>query len=219
MASILNNEKYFLYFKKIGLLYRRPEIRASIEVILSVFSVTVLIFAAIRPTLSNVAALQKKIEDQEIINKKADNKITQLYSAQNQLNTFGNSLQLFDEAIPDNFSYTDSAKRLEYLAKKNNIKIDSLTFSGITLHDGGKVGDWVSKIMKLNTNSTLSNQISFSINGKPQNVLSFLSEIENIDRLVMLNNVSLSKQIGLYQTDDLLKASGQMTFYFYQDIQ
>jgi len=68
MASILNNEKYSLYFQKVSLMYKRPEIRASLEVILSVFTITILIFAAIRPTLTNIVSLQKKIEDQEVIN-------------------------------------------------------------------------------------------------------------------------------------------------------
>lgn len=216
MASILSNEKYSLYFQKIGLLYKRPEIRASLEVILSVFTVTILIFAAIRPTLINIVSLQKKISDQEVVNKKADNKITQLFSAQNQLNTLGNSLKLFDQAVPDGFSYSDSAKRFEYVAKKNSIKIESLSFIGFTLQTGGPItGDWASKITKLSANNTLPNQIYFSVNGKPQNVITFLKEIENIDRLAMLNNVTLTKQVGLSKSEDLIKVSGQITFYFY----
>jgi hypothetical protein len=166
--------------------------------------------------LINIVSLQKKITDQEVTNKKADNKIAQLFSAQNQINTFGNNLKLFDQAVPDGFSYTDSAKRFEYVAKKNNLKIDSLSFAGFTLQTGGPIaGDWASKITKLSANNTLPNQIYFSVNGKPQNVISFLKEIENIDRLTMLNNVSLTKQIGLIKSDDLLKVSGQITFYFY----
>lgn len=216
MANILSNEKYSLYFQKVSLLYKRPEIRASLEVILSVFTVMILIFAAIRPTLLNVVVLQKKITDQEVVNKKADNKIAQLFSAQNQLNTFGSSLKLFDQAVPDGFSYTDSAKRFEYVAKKNGLKIDSLSFAGFVLQTGGPIaGDWAAKITKQNANNTLPNQIYFSVNGKPQNVIAFLKEIENIDRLAMINNVSLTKQIGLTKVDDLLKVSGQITFYFY----
>lgn len=220
MANLLSNEKYSLYFQKVGILYKRPEIRASLEIVLSVFTVTVLIFAAVRPTVTNIVSLQKKITDLEIVNKKADNKITQLFNAQNQLETFKSSLRLFDEAVPDNFSYIDSAKRIEYLARKNNLTIDSLSFLGFNLlGKGSTTTEWSAKIAKPIEDNTLPDQISFSVKGKSQNVIVFLKEIENMDRLIELNNVNLTKQIGLRQIDDTLKADGQMTFYFYTKLQ
>jgi len=219
MAGILSNEKYSLYFQRVSLMYKRPEIRASLEVILSVFTITILIFAAIRPTLTNIVSLQKRIEDQEVINKKADNKIVQLLNAQNQLNTFRSKLRLFDEAVPDNFSYIDSSLRLEYVAKKNNLILDSLVFPGISLLGEGKTGgEWTTKLIKPSAN-VLSNQLTFSVRGKPEDVIIFLKDIENMDRLVLLNSVSLTKQIGLTRAEDSLNATGQMTFYFYTDKQ
>ncbi len=218
MASILSNGKYSLYFQKVNLMYRRPEIKASLELILSVFTVAILVFAAIRPTLANIVTLQKKIADQEIVNKKADNKISQLINAQNQLNTLGDGLRLFNEAVPDDFTYTDVAKRLEYVAKTNNLFIESLSFSGIALQNGTKTkGDWLDKIAKPNANNILPNQMSFAINGKPQNVFAFLKEVENMDRLGALNNVSLSTLVGANKIEDSLKATGQITFYFYTE--
>ena len=220
MANLLSNEKYAPYLQKASILYKRPEIRASLEIILSVFTVTILIFAAIRPTVTNIVSLQKKIADLEIVNKKADNKIAQLFNAQNQLNTFRSSLRLFDEAVPDNFSYIDSAKRIEYLARKNNLVVSSLAFSGSTLLEKENISTgWSAKIAKSTGENTLPDQISFSVNGKPQNVIDFLREIESMDRLVELNNVTLTKQIGISQMEDTLKVSGQMTFYFYTELQ
>jgi len=220
MAGLISNEKFSLYFKKVSLLSKRPEIRASLEVILSVFTVAILVFAAIRPTVTNIISLQKKITDQETVIKKADNKISQLFNAQKQLNTFRSSLKLFDEAVPDSYSYVGSAKRLEYLAIKDHLMIDSLSFSGFTLLKGGNaVNQWATKIAQPTANNTLLDQITFSVYGTPQNVIIFLKEIENMDRLVELNNVSLTKQVGLSKSEDTLKATGQMTFYFYTELQ
>lgn len=220
MAGLLSNEKYSLYFQKVGLLYRRPEIKASLEIILSVFTVTILIFVAIRPTLTNIVQLQKKISDQELVNKKADNKIVQLFNAQNQLNTFGISLKLFDAAVPDTFSYVDSAKRIEYLARLNGLTVDSMAFPGYALLRGATVNDaWAANIIKPSGANTLLDKVSFAVNGKPDEVITFLRQIENMDRLATLDNVSLTKQVGLNKTADSLKASGQVTFYFYTDQQ
>jgi Tfp pilus assembly protein PilO len=216
MASLLSNEKYAMYFQRVGLLYKRPEIRASLEIVLSIFTVTILAFAAIRPTLVNVASLQKKIADQEIISKKADNKISQLINAQNQLNTFRSDLRLLDTAVPDTFSYIDSAKRVEYLARINNLSVETLGFSGFTLLSGGKLtAAWESKIAKPNTSNGLLDQVNFSVDGKPQEIITFLRQVENMDRLVGLSSVTLTKQVGQNKTEDTLKAAGQATFYFY----
>jgi len=216
MAGLINNEKYTFYYQKVGQLYKKPEVKASLEVILSVFTVAILIFAAIRPTLSSITALQKKIADQEIVNKKADNKIAQLISAQKQLETNRDSLYLFDEAVPDVFSYADSAKRIEYLAKQNNLTIESMSFSGVTLESGKKVkGDWVEKISQPTADNILKDQINFSVNGDPSDVINFLKLVENMDRLATLSNVSMTKQLSSAKENDYLKASGKITFYFY----
>lgn len=218
--ALVSNEKYALYFQKVGLLYKKPEIKASLEIILSIFTITILIFAAIRPTLTNVVSLQKKIEDQEAVNKKADRKIAQLLAAQNQLKEFSSSLVLFDNAVPDSFSYSDSAKRLEYLARINNLAIDSISFSGSVLLSGGKIaGDWAAKIAKPGIDNLIIDQISFTVSGKPANILNFLKQIENMDRLAVLNNVSLAKQLGVNKTEDILRASGKVDFYFYSEKQ
>ena len=63
-------------------MYQRPEIKASVEIILSVFTVAGLLLLAIRPTLATVATLQKKIEDQQVVNRRLEAKISQLVNAQ-----------------------------------------------------------------------------------------------------------------------------------------
>lgn len=216
MANLFNNERYSLYFQKVGLLYKRPEIKASLEIILSVFTVMILILIAIRPTLTNIAKLQKKISEQEVINKKADNKIGQLVSAQKQLETLGGSLYLFDSAVPDRFTYSDSAKRVEYLAKQNNLEIESLSFSGVTVQEGKRpLGNWKEKISGVSKTNLIQNKVSFIVKGTPSRAINFLREIENIDRLAMLNELSLSKEIGQSKVSDTLRVTGKMTFYFY----
>lgn len=216
MASLISNEKYALYYQKISLLYKRPEIRASLEVILSIFTVMILIFAAIRPTLVNIASLQKKITDQEAVNKKADTKMSQLLSAETQLTTYASSLNLYDAAVPDNYSYFDSAERLEYLARTHNLSFDSESFMGSTLL--GKLDsklDWAAKVAVPDANNIITDKVSFTVSGKPQDVINFLDDIENMERLAEIDTISLSKITGQTSTQSELRASGEVTFYFY----
>ena len=217
MAGIISNEKYSLYYQRIGLIYQRPEIKASLEVILSVFTVMILIFAAIRPTLTNITSLQKKIDDQEILNKKAENKIAELFNAQTQLNEYQDKLNLFDSAIPNTYSYYDMAARIEYLANKFGVAAETVSMPGIKLFGQGKPPDtWASKLLNKDTSNIMAAGVTFTVTGNSQNVINMISEIENIDRLTMLKSVTFSKEVGKVGTAGSLKAAGQIYFYFYQ---
>lgn len=217
MAGIISNEKYSLYYQRIGLIYQRPEVKASLEVILSVFTVAILIFAAIRPTLTNITSLQKKIDDQEVLNKKAENKITQLFNAQTQLSNYQDQLSLYDEAVPDTFSYFDMAGRIEFLAKKYGLNVDTLTMPGTKLFGNGKPsGDWGTKLLTKDANNLTQIGVTFSVSGNPQNIVKMMTDIENMDRVTVLKNIVFSKEPGKTSGSDILKASGQIYFYIYQ---
>src|SRR3989339_1601349 len=144
--AIINNERYAKYYHKLGAVYERPEIKASLEVIFSVFMVVLLIFAAIRPTLTNLTALQKRISDKESLNTKADKKISQLFSAHEQLDQFSSFLNLYENAVPQQFNYTEMIGRVEQLARSNNLEVEVVSVPGISLIGDSKgVGEWSTK--------------------------------------------------------------------------
>lgn len=214
--ALINNEKYSLYYQRISLIYRRPEVKASLEIILSVFTVTLLILAAIRPTLTNIAALQKKIEDLDSVNKKADNKIAQVFNAQNQLNSYQDRLKLFDEAVPDKFSYQGMAGRIELLARRNNLSIQTIIMPGIRLFGTGKgAGAWSTKLLTKDASNVVKAGITFTVSGEPSKVKEFLTEVENLDRLTLLDTVVMSTETGQAGKVSSLKVVGQISFYYY----
>ena len=153
MATLINNERYTKYYHKLGAVYQRPEIKASLEVIFSVFMVSLLILLAIRPTLTNLAALQKKIVDNESISVKADKKIAQLFSVQEQLDSNSGFLALYDSAVPEIFSYLDMVGRMEILAKNNGVDLETTSAPGTSLlGDTKATGEWAGKIIKKDNN-------------------------------------------------------------------
>lgn len=217
--ALLNNEKYSLFYQRLGVIYQRPEVKASLEVILSVFTVTLLIFAAIRPTLTNVAALQKKIEDLEVVNKKADKKIAQVFAAQNDLEKYGSKLALFDLAVPSTFSYSDMVGRIVFLAKRSGLTVLSVDMPGNKIFGAGKpVGELSQRLVGKSANKIVQAKISFVVSGGPENSKKFLVEMENLDRLSMLDNVVMTTNSNpLNKGAMTIKVSGQIYFYFYQD--
>lgn len=217
--ALINNERYARYYRRVTMVYERPEIKASLEVIFSVFMVVLLIFAAIRPTLTNLAALQKRITDKESINTKADRKIAQLFAAQTQLDEFSSVLGLYDSAVPEKFNYVDQLGRVELLARANNLQVDLVSMPGIILSGEGKgAGEWSSKLLKPDSERIITSSVDFQVSGKPKQVRDFLVQLEAMDRLTTIKSVNLIKETGSTKGSEKIKASGQINFYILSNI-
>lgn len=193
--------------EKVRIAYERPEIRASIEIILSVFAVAFLLTLAIRPTLATVATLQKKIADQTVVDIKLSTKIGQLAKASADLGTYANRVADFSGAVTDTPDESGLAKRFAVIAKDNNITINSLTLNAIPLigqqikladKEKGGIKPPLEKDGKV-----ASFSIDFDVSGEPANVYDFLSKLENMDRVALISTVDLKKEE--------IKASGTLT--------
>jgi len=212
MASqLFDQSKYNLNYQKIRLAYQKPEIKASVEVILSVFAVAFLLLVAVRPTLATVAELRKKIEDYEIVNKKLSNKISQLTRAEENLKENSANLYLFEKAVPDNFAYANLAKRIEIVAIEEGVVLESLNFSRVDI-----TGEEVTDEKKDKRESFVEGEflLIFSLNGEEVKIVSFLEKIEKLDRVMKLENVSIKKVEDKELLGGKLRAIGEITGYY-----
>jgi len=183
--------------EKVRLMYQRPEIKASVEIILSVFTVAGLLLLAIRPTLATVTQLQKRIEDQQVVSRKLDSKITQLITAQRNLTTYANRLADYQAAVPDGHDLGSLAKRVEVLARDQGLAVNSLSFSAVPLlgtdinladkKGGGKPAtEFGGKIATF--------EISFDLSGDPNRIFDFLATLEKMDRVAIIDGIDLKKE-------------------------
>ena len=190
-------KQYSVFAQRAGALYAKPEIRASLEIILSVFTVTLLIFFAIRPTLTNVASLQKKIEDQEVVLKKADTKVSQLLSAETQLSENQGRLALLVDAVPDNFNYFNISKRVEIVAREASVTLSLMRLPGSIVLGGpdvpGLVGDRAKEVVMPDENGVMMIGVQFNVGGGQEQVLNFMRSLENMDLLAVIQNIKISK--------------------------
>lgn len=198
--------------EKIRIIYERPVIRASIEIILSVFTVTFLLTLAIRPTLATVAALQKKIVDQTVVDTKLSTKIGQLARASADLGTYADRVAEFSMAVTDTPDESGLAKRFMLIAAENNIAVNSLVLNAIPLigqqikladKEKGGVKPPLEKDGKV-----ASFLIDFDTSGTPNDVYAFLAKLEAMDRVVLVSAVDLTKE------EVNLRVTGKATAYY-----
>ena len=209
--QLFDQSKYSLNYQKIKLAYQKPEIKASVEVILSVFTVTFLLLVAVRPTLATVAELRKKIEDYEIVDKKLSSKIAQLTLAEEDLRENSSSMYLFEKAVPDNFDYADLSKRIEIVAVENGVNLESLNFSRTDI-----TGEKVTNDKKDKKDDFIEGEfvMRFSLSGEEVKIVNFLEKIEKLDRMLMLENVSIKKVEDKELPEGKLRAIGEITGYY-----
>lgn len=184
--------------ERVRLIYQRPEIKASVEIILSVLMVAIMLFAAIRPTLSTVGELQKKIADQETVDSKLTTKISQLIKANEDLTTYRDQLGEFDSAIPQNPQDNEVMKRIALLATEqglsiNSISLDEVPLVGSAINLGQKDAKQKKPLSILGTDIT-SYKVTMDLSGSQTQVMNFLKASENMDRLIKLNSVNIKKE-------------------------
>jgi Tfp pilus assembly protein PilO len=200
---IINNETYNRYYQRILNVYRQPVLSASIEIILSVFAIALMVALAIRPTLGIVVSLQKKIADQETVEQKLTTKITALNQAQKTLSENSDKLYLFERAVPNGHELDSLSKRLELLAQESGCMIESFQFGEVPFFgtDKKEVADSVS--------------LNFSISGSFEQLSRFIKEVESMDRLVKITDISIQKQEGRNKKSSSgLKLNGKAEVYY-----
>jgi hypothetical protein len=222
MAQSLVNQQYSIYLQRVNLIYQRPEVKASLEIILSVFTVTMLIFFAIRPTITNIFSLQKKITDQEVLLKKTDNKIAQLINAQKQISDNSEIISLLSVGVPDKFDYFNYAKRVEILASKNNVNLDSLSLPGQSIAGTPSLlnvpADKAKNYITPDKDGLSKVLTNFVVYGDQNGVFGFLSDLENMDRVALIDSLDISKTLKTaLDTKGSLKVTGQVYFYTFNN--
>jgi hypothetical protein len=199
-------------------IYKRPEIKASIEIILSVFAMAFLLMVVVRPTIGIVAQLQKKITDQDLVDKKMTSKITQLARAKNDLTTFGGQLDLFSKAITDDSGTSDLAKRLSLLVQESGLSVNSFSIGSVpVLGKRINLGNKDSKVAGVDPNKPKQiagtkvayTEIVFDLLGSQKQALDFLSSLEKIDRLIKITNLDIKSEDQKYvDLEKILKEFG-----------
>jgi len=203
---IINNEKYNRYYRRIVGAYQQPVLSASIEIILSVFAIALMVGLAIRPTLTIVASLQKKIEDQKLVEQKLTTKISSLTQAQKNLNDNANKLALYETAVPDEHELDQAARRLELLAQESGCQIESIGFGEVAL-----LGD-SNKELKFGEGWTVP--VSISLQGSLNQLSEFMIKAENMDRLMLIQNISIQKPESRKKATTGLTLSIKASLYY-----
>lgn len=169
--------RYSRYFTSLRSLRQKKTVQAYTMIILSLLTVSFFIFSAIRPTLKTIAGLMAELREKKEIDKKLEGKINALSFAKTNYQQANQDLSLIEEALPPEAEFTLLMIQIETLASKHNVTLEEADFKDINLIFAEET-----KI-----------QFNLGAAGRYQDLKNFLTDIENLRRITVLESFDLQK--------------------------
>lgn len=172
--------RYATYIKP---LTRLPIIKTYGSTIFTLFTITIFIFYAIKPTIETILVLQKKLENSTKVLEKVNQKSKDLSLAKQNYEQLDQTIKdKIETLIPDTVTLKSIIQSLEQTAITHQASISALQIQPLTVE---------TKSDKLGTLT----EIGFTLNteGEYQNLILLLQELRSSPRLISIDSVSVSK--------------------------
>src|SRR3989344_2762148 len=192
--------RYQRYFSNLFAVYKnRDDVKALLEIILSLATITFFVAFALRPTIITITHILKDIstkeETLETLKRKRDN----LDQAQNLYNQQIDRILLLDDSVPKNTEVEKYVRQIESISLKSNVLLTNLKIEETTIK-GAQKPVQKSKTEELEELPPGSSGFSFSssANGNYSQLIAFLENIENLRRPIWIDETNLI----LIETDE-----------------
>jgi Tfp pilus assembly protein PilO len=133
-------------------------------------------------------SLQKNLKESKEVNQQLSRKIDNLQQVQKDYAQIVDDLFLVEAALPETVEFQSLALRINYLAFKNNLVLNSASFAGFDLVKGRE------NLEKGRPQTSYG--FTLGLSGSFEQIKSFLTELEQIDRLIKINKVSFNAEKG-----------------------
>jgi Tfp pilus assembly protein PilO len=126
--------RYRTFFLNIYNIYkRRPDVKMFLEIILSLFTISIFATLALRPTVLTITQLLEEIEAKEETIEKMDTKITNLQTAQNIYAQEQSRIALLDQAVPEEPTPESFVRQIEGLASTRTVSVLGMSIGEVVL--------------------------------------------------------------------------------------
>lgn len=206
--------RYKTYFLNISSQYsKREDVKAFIELLLSLATVSIFGIFALRPTLITIAQLYKEIESKKATVVQLDEKIKNLSLAQENYEAQKESIALLEIAVPNNPNPDSFIKQLEGIVGRNAVNVLSINLGQATLLGTPKQ---VSDLVATDTEPLPegASGLSFTINASSAypTIATFLTDLEALRRPVKIGTVSINASVTELGRELILVVAGETPY-------
>ena len=171
--------RYREFFLNITALYKKKaELRAFLEIILSLSTIIIFLLFALKPTVITIVSLLQQIREKQDTLSGLTQKVSDLQKANNLLQQNRASIQNVNIAVPSLAKPNILAGQVLALAAKNSVEILGFSVNQITLV-GKSVTRSTSDFKPLPGNAK-EMPFAVSIRGPYPNLIAFIKDFENL---------------------------------------
>ena len=172
--------------------YRMPAVQVSLTLVLSVFLMSIFVVFALRPTILSIVNLKKTISESKKVLQQLETKVNFLQKASNQLETLRPVIPNINNSIPNNGAmYSPITLAIDELAYQVGVIVESESLGPTLLY---------SRILSPFTPNKNQKVVELSFNlrvsGGNSEVADFLNLMMKMERIVLVDNVTIAKQAG-----------------------
>lgn len=141
---------------------------------------------AIKPTLSTIIELKRKLADLQFVNQKYTEKLENLNKLYGDYNSLLKDLSIIIDALPQKPEAPKLMAQINALSNKSDLRITSLNILS---------ADITPERQPSNTNAS-SIDFTLEATGTYKNIFDFIKSVIHIDRLITIEAVSISKDVN-----------------------
>ncbi len=194
MAS--NWKSAYLRYKEVFLnvteLYKkRADLRAFLEIVLSIIAVLVFLVFAIKPTALTIISLVQQINEEKKVISILDKKLNDLKKANNIVNQYQPILEIINTAIPSSPNPDLFAKQVEGLAVRNEVDLVGISMKEIVVK--GQLKSTINEDVLIDLpNETKGVSYVLNVRGFYNNINNFITNMGRMRVISIIDNVSIS---------------------------
>lgn len=184
--------RYREYFLNIMALYRnRADLKAFLEIILSLSTITIFLLFALKPTALTIISLYNQIQDKKKILASLDQKIRDLTTANDVFAQNQGNIADIDSSISNQASPHLAAQQIQGVASKNSVNVLGISAGEVTLVGTPAKKKGATELKPLPENA-FEMPISISIRGSFTSLLTFIKDFENLRLVSKLDVLGIS---------------------------
>ena len=173
-----------------GVYKQRKDLRAFLELILSLSTVIIFVIFALKPTTLTIISLYNQIRNKQVVLNSLNQKISNLQTANNIFNQNKNFIPDIDAAIFTSPEPDTISKQILGLSSKDSVGLLGVSIGQIMLI--GKSTAPKDLSVKPLPAGALAMPVSASIKGGYLNILSFIKDLENLRIPVKIDSLTIT---------------------------
>jgi len=193
--------------------YRMPVVQTSLTLVLSLFVASFFLSFALRPTIISITSLKKNISESQKTLKILETKVINLQKASKELDQIKPFLPILNKEIPnDGAQYSPLVLAVEGLATRAKVSLESESLGPTLLFSR-----LLSPFVPTKSQNIVLLPFSVRVIGSYPNAYEFLSNLVTLERIIMVDTVTISKEASSKNDDGLVALNITGNAYYLAD--